>query len=258
MVEFSKPAQGLNLNQGARDQNATPKADNADQTRTGVSAPESASARPASVDSAQALGLGDKAPGEPLGESTASQGPPVRLNIEAMESTLAEGAALAAVDRAGIGGSEGAEDGETIYSSYPIPNFALGPFQFEQGVLRLKGDRLEQFEKLLNDDRLPASDRALIRKLDISRVDAIVEARRAVQGGFDSSVGRAALERLHQDMPTIGTQDISHAKRPQMDNNVPVMPQPAVDPEGETGLDQGPHTAPEAGADQQQVPGAQG
>lgn len=204
---------------------------------------------PASDSSVGSLGL-DKRVGEPLGETTAGSGPPVRLNLEQLESTLAEGAAQSAVDRAGIPGSKGTETGEKIYSSYPIPNFALGPFKFENGVLKLKGDRLEQFEALLNNERLPAADRALIRELDISRVDAIVEARRmAVQGGFDSSVGRAALERLHQDMPTIGTLELGFSKRPQADGNVPVVPTESFDSEGTTGLDQGPHTAPpETGA----------
>lgn len=220
MPEDTKPGKGLNLNPSARP------------------------ASPATPTVAKTV--------EPVeGERTTQRG--VRLNVEDIEKGLDEGAAQAAVDRAGVAGSEGAVEGQTIYSSHPIPNFALGRFKFDNGVLKLDGEDLEEFEKLLNDKRLPAADRALIRKLDIGRVDAIVEARRAVQGGFDSSVGRAALERLHQDMPTVGTQDISHAKLPQMDNNAPVMPTDPVDPEGVTGLDQGPHTAP--AGDQQTPPG---
>lgn len=140
-------------------------------------------------------------------------------------------------------GVTGAEEGETVYSSHPIKRLLIGRFSFEDGVLRLKGDDLAEFEKLL--DSLPRGDRASVKKLDMDRVDAIVQQRRAVQGAFDSGVGREALEKLHAESPTLGREDISHAALPQTDNNQPVPPTIPVDPEGKTGLDQGPHIAPE-------------
>lgn len=157
----------------------------------------------------------------------------------------AEAAALAAVDRGGV---RGEQEGATIYTSHPIRNFRLGRFQFENATLRLDSKDKEDFEKLLNHPDLPAQDRNVVRTLDIGRVDEIVEQRRraGIQGSFDSSVGRDALEKLHAESPTIGREDITHELTPQSDQNMPKIPQPVVDSEGKTGLDQGAHVSSDA------------
>lgn len=141
--------------------------------------------------------------------------------------------------------SGGSEDGVTMYSSHPIRNYQIGPYHFEDGVLRVEDDKIGEFEKLLAS--LPESERVNIRKLDMSKVDRIVQRRQASKQ-FDSGLGRDALERLHGAHPTVGTQAIdergnaAHEKIPQGDANQPVIPSPPIDDEGKSGLDQGAHT----------------
>lgn len=255
MAEQGKPPQGLNLGAArtnTRDQNApNAKPDNSEQTR--VRAPAAASTE----ESGRAAILAEQTTPEQrrelrkptvIGASDPTGAARQRLDSDEVDNSVNDSvgdelAAQRAVDRAGVAT---ADSDETIYTSSPADNFRLGRFKFENGVLRLKGEDLDDFEKLLNDPRLPRSDRSMIRKIDMSRVDAIVEARRQATTQFDSSLGREALERLHRESPTVGTVPLGFEARPQQDHNVPVQPTPPVEPAGEeTGRDMGAHTAPE-------------
>lgn len=95
------------------------------------------------------------------------------------------------------------------YSSHPVQNFAIGPFQFVKGVMTLlEGEAIDAFEELL--DALPAPDRLMIKTVDLGKAEEI--AANFLRGGatkqFDSSVGRAAMEKLAQQQQTIGDTDI--------------------------------------------------
>lgn len=142
------------------------------------------------------------------------------------------------------------DSAEAIYSSHPIANFQIGAFQFEKGSLKFtgkepEGRRESDFEKLL--ETLPAIDRMAVRKVNADKASELAKmhiASNQATKGFDSGVGRDALERLHKLSPTVGTQAVdSFEKLPQTDNNIPVKPTEPVDNEGKTGLDQGAHTA---------------
>lgn len=222
MAEEGKLGGGLNLgNRNSRDENTVTKNDNKEQAER-VDAPNTGNER----DTVEAAAT--------------------RVEPAEVDALSEEMAAQAAVSRAGFTGKQA---GERIYSSYPMNNFALGRFRFENGILRLsKQEDIDEFEKLWKHPRLPASDRNLITEINEDRVASIVESRRQATQNFDSSLGREALNRLHQDNPTIGKEDVAHAARPQQDHNVPVTPIEPFDPEGETGLDQGPHIPPEGDA----------
>lgn len=113
-------------------------------------------------------------------------------------------------------------EGEVVYTSHPIQNLHLGPYQFENATLRLNGDQVGKFEELL--DKLPLTERNRIAKIDHSAVNRIVEQRATQQ--FDSSVGRAAMEELARNFPKIGMQPVgepvptAHVGASQMDNNI--------------------------------------
>lgn len=71
-----------------------------------------------------------------------------------------------------------AQDGFTQYASPSIARLKVGPFQFDNGVLRIENNRVEQFEKLLNT----ASPRT---KQAVSKIDR--------EGG--EAIARRFLER---------------------------------------------------------------
>ena len=163
----------------------------------------------------------------------------VGLDIEGIQKAHAfEDGLLAA--KQGIGESD-----ESVYSSHPIQSLQLGPYKFVKGVLKLSGNEARDFESFI--ETLPAVDRAGIRKVDLGIAEQMAKDH-AILGGatkqFDSSVGRDALERLHQLTPTVGRQDISHASLPQMDHNIPVVPTLPIEGLEGTGLDQGAHIDP--------------
>lgn len=210
-MELNKKPMGLGaLGKNKPDANVEEKADNTDQTA--------------------AAGVNQIVPGETVNAAATEEA------AEALDDEMRAGFA---VNR----GVVGAGEGETVYSSHPVSRYKLGRFQFENSVLRLsESDDIEEFEKLLNHPKLPVADRRIVKKIDISKVDDIVASRMATKQ-FDSSVGRSSLEKLKQASPTVGIQDIAHAKLAQMDNNIPQVPTPATDETGETGLDQGSHVA---------------
>lgn len=170
----------------------------------------------------------------------------IDVDMKQVEKVNATEDALAAA-KTGLG-----DNVEVIYSSHPVKNFSVGPFQFERGILKFTGDESEgrtadDFESLLA--QMPAVERLNIRKVDQGLAEEMVRNHQLVGGAtknFDSSVGRQALQQLHAESPLVGTEDVAHALLPQQDNNRPVVPTEPVDPEGKTGLDQGAHIAPDA------------
>lgn len=197
------------------DANSQPKVDNADQTA-------------------------ENRPNAPEGQTQTESG--------AMTSTADAAEVLAATHAIDAAGVSEADEGEVIYTSHPITSFKLGRFQFENAVLRLTNEKdKSDFKKIL--EALQPRDRNMVRTISLDRVSEIIAQRQDVLATrqFDSSVGREAMDVLRGAIPTVGREDISHAARPQEDHNVPVVPNAPVDPDGKTGLDQGPHTAPPAG-----------
>ena len=65
---------------------------------------------------------------------------------------------------------EGRED-EVQYTSTPISKLRIGPFEFRNGVLRLKGDDVEKFEKLLKGAAIRTQQ--VVRKIDRSAGEAV-------------------------------------------------------------------------------------
>jgi hypothetical protein len=233
MAELDKP---LVLNAARNpDANVIEKPDNTDQVTT---------AGPSDSGPEPQRGVPLSEP-EPIPEPsvTTTQNTGERAPID---EVLAEASAQRAVDTGAVSGAD--DQGGVFYTSHPIQSLNVGGFQFENASLRLEGDQVGEFQELL--DKMPLVERSRIRKLDMARVDSIVESRRNATKDFDSSVGRRALEALHATTPTIGIQDIAHAANPQTDHNVPQVPTTPVDPEGETGLDLGSHVAEEGAPNQ--------
>lgn len=163
----------------------------------------------------------------------------VGMDVERAQDEDVVGEGLATQAAADAGAVEQVDDDE-IWSSHPMQNFSVGPFHFANSVLRLKSSQFDEFHNLL--ETMPANDRINIKKISLDRAKDIVNARLpTATKQFDSSVGRAALQQLKSDTPTVGTVPVGFSNQPQRDNNQPVPVQPIVDPEGETGLDQGPH-----------------
>lgn len=78
---------------------------------------------------------------------------------------------------------EGAED-EVQFTSTPISRLRVGPFQFENGVLRLKAADADKFEKLLASTAIRTQQ--VVRKIDRSAGEAV--ARRFVERNKSKNV----------------------------------------------------------------------
>lgn len=111
----------------------------------------------------------------------------------------------------------GTMDAEAVFSSHPIQNFSLGRFQFENTLLRLhSAEDVAEFRKLR--DKLPIYEQNVVKEIRSDVVDEIVEQRIAsmranVTQNFDSSVGRAAMERLRSQVPAVGTESVENLNR---------------------------------------------
>jgi hypothetical protein len=91
---------------------------------------------------------------------------------------------------------ESVADDATRYSSHPIMNYKVGRFQFEDGLLTLKDDEdVKEFEKLLDNPKFPRSERARIKKLDLSAAEAQSRAVRANQPKASKSIGSESGDR---------------------------------------------------------------
>lgn len=85
------------------------------------------------------------------------------------------------------------------FSSSPVNNYAVGDFQFENGLLHFrKGDEeeLEKFEKLIDSKNFPAIERARIVRIDVAAAERLLADLMKSQGGAtqttDSTVGERA------------------------------------------------------------------
>lgn len=84
---------------------------------------------------------------------------------------------------------EGAED-EVQYTSTPISKLRVGPYQFSNGVLRLKPEAAEKFEQLLKKAAIRTQQ--VVRKIDRSAGEAVARrfleknGNRTVRGGDTS------------------------------------------------------------------------
>ena len=77
---------------------------------------------------------------------------------------------LEAAAAAGAKTPEGHED-TVQYTSTPIAALRIGPYQFENGVLRLHNDQVEDFEKLLKAGSIRTQQ--VVRKIDRSAGEAV-------------------------------------------------------------------------------------
>lgn len=101
-------------------------------------------------------------------------------------------------------------EGERAWTSHPVPNYMIGRFKFEKGVLKLNDPAdIKEFENYLNDKNLPASEKNRIRELDISSAEAISRKFIEEQGGatkaIDSSTGDRGVK------PMQGKVDLANA-----------------------------------------------
>jgi hypothetical protein len=95
-----------------------------------------------------------------------------------------------------VSSSEAPEDGSTEFVS-TIARLRLGKFQFDGGVLTLRGGDVERFEKLLATAH-PRSQ-AAVRKIDRSAGEAVARAFKAGQmsRGVDTSTGGVPSPKPH-------------------------------------------------------------
>lgn len=110
-----------------------------------------------------------------------------------------------------------------VFSCHPVQRLKIGRFQFEDGVLQLEGDDLKEFEDIIGSKSFPVFERNRIKKLSTSAVDAIVNRFRRDQATkqFDSGVGRDALQKLHQQTPTVGVKDIAKESQERQEAQAP-------------------------------------
>lgn len=171
--------------------------------------------------------------------SRATQQPPEANEVltDSSNAVAEELAAQSAANRGGI------PDSQVVYTSHPILNLTVGPFRFENGTLKLpdasidmpQDKQVDSFAALLKT--LPLIEQHRIRLLDVGKVDQIVRDRQSIATRqFDSSVGREALERLHANTPTTGTEDLVAAgatrgfsEAGQGDENEPTVVNPIGD-----------------------------
>lgn len=91
--------------------------------------------------------------------------------------------------------AQGAADDVIVqYTSHPIMNYAVGDFQFTNGLLSLKSqEEVDEFESVLNDKKFPPQERNRIRKIDVEAAHRIaqasIDAQRTVTQNTDSSLG---------------------------------------------------------------------
>lgn len=111
-----------------------------------------------------------------------------------------------------------ADDSEPAarYSSHPIANYRLGRFHFDRGLLNLDSDDAAEFERLYQ--QLPITEQRRVTKLDVGAAERFLKERAANRTAgatkqFDSSVGERA------GATPIGTEELGHASRSQMDAN---------------------------------------
>lgn len=142
---------------------------------------------------------------------------------ESPASVLA--ASVAAQDAANSGLVNESNEGN-LYSSHPIANYRVGRFRFERGLLRLNDEDNSDFEKIL--EKLPATERARVKKLDLAKAEQIVKERLA-EGAratkqFDSSTGERAADPMGARIGTgaLGDESEAFANTAQTDMNRPV------------------------------------
>lgn len=119
---------------------------------------------------------------------------------------------------AGIGEQKGDDTDLTVYSSHPVQRLHIGAYQFENTILKLKPDQVDEFENLLG--QLPPQDRLNVRKIDTKAADQIVQDRLSATASatraFDSSVGRSALQQLQSKVPVVGTEALESMNEPKI------------------------------------------
>lgn len=97
-----------------------------------------------------------------------------------------DGAIAAALGLAGVEPI----DGEVQFSSHPIAKFRIGRFQFDRGILRLSGDDLADFRKLM--EKASPRDQALVTEINPEAANTVaksfLESRRT--RGVDTSEDR--------------------------------------------------------------------
>jgi len=155
-----------------------------------------------------------------LGPQTSAKD--VGIDVKAAQEDDVIGEVLAEESAATQGG--GGDNGEYLYSSHPIQNLTLGPWSFENTLLKVRAEDHDKFLKML--DNLPPQDRIVIRQLDVQSVNKIVESRLAqATQNIDSSVGRDAMAELRASIPKLGTEAIDkdvtlgHVAQSQRDGN---------------------------------------
>lgn len=134
-------------------------------------------------------------------------------------------ASIGAQDAANSGLVNESNEGN-LYSSHPIANYRIGRFRFEKGLLRLNDEDNKDFEKIL--EKLPATERARVTKLDLAKAEQIVKERLAegarATKNFDSSTGERAADPLGARIGTgaLGDESEAFANTAQTDMNRPV------------------------------------
>jgi len=106
--------------------------------------------------------------------------------------------------------SETSED-IVIWNSQPIRRFSVGPYRFNDGVLKLPREESEAFEKIL--EGMPLTERMKIAKIDMAEAQKIAkEIIPAATKVNDSSAGRAALQLMQAKVPKFGIESVNTPK----------------------------------------------
>ena len=94
------------------------------------------------------------------------------------------------------------------YSCHPMQTYKYGPWEFVRGVMTLRSEAdVEAFERDL--ESLPPQERHQIRKVDVDAATALaLQHQQMATQAFDSAAGRAALEQLQANNPTVGTKPV--------------------------------------------------
>lgn len=108
-----------------------------------------------------------------------------------------------------------------MYSVHPIQNYKIGDFRFVGGLLTLTDpDEIAAFEAILADPKLPASERARIKKIDVGLAHKLVAERLATKGGATKAIDSTVGERA-SDSPKIGKGDL-HDSNPKPEDEAKI------------------------------------
>lgn len=102
-----------------------------------------------------------------------------------------------------------------IYTCHPTKNFTIGPYTFADSTLTLSEEEAVAFDEL--HSKMPAHEQNQIRKISVDAAEALIAKLTEEKGpvalhGTDSAGAGAALQRLQNRVPKVGTKPLENSQ----------------------------------------------